>query len=400
MMAFKRIPQILLTVRPKDGDKDKKDISQLVSTRLMGLTLTDSRGFEADQLDIQLNDADGMLSLPPRGAILSLGLGWKNEPLTYKGEYTVDEVEHSGAPDSLTIRARSADLRGTLTNQQERSFHRTTLGAIVKQIAEENQLKPQISSEMANINIAHIDQANESSINLLQRLAKEHDAIATVKNGNLLFMPAGRGKTVNGKEIPVLIITRQQGDSHRFSIAEGDNYEGVKAYWHNTTTGKRGEVIWDKHSKMQKTVKPTMKKVTRVKKDSEGKSIKGKDGKSVKVTTYVKGKGRKVNQVSGTQIQSNSEKIKTLRHTYASEQSAMNAVKRHFDKLQRGVATFSLNLAVGDAELIPEMPIQLQGFKAEIDSSDWIISQVTHNVSPDSGFTTQIECELKIEEDK
>ena len=399
-MAFKRIPQILLTVRPKDGDKDKKDISQLVSTRLMGLTLTDSRGFEADQLDIQLNDADGMLSLPPRGAILSLGLGWKNEPLTYKGEYTVDEVEHSGAPDSLTIRARSADLRGTLTNQQERSFHRTTLGAIVKQIAEENQLKPQISSEMANINIAHIDQANESSINLLQRLAKEHDAIATVKNGNLLFMPAGRGKTVNGKEIPVLIITRQQGDSHRFSIAEGDNYEGVKAYWHNTTTGKRGEVIWDKHSKMQKTVKPTMKKVTRVKKDSKGKSIKGKDGKSVKVTTYVKGKGRKVNQVSGTQIQSNSEKIKTLRHTYATEQSAMNAVKRHFDKLQRGVATFSLNLAVGDAELIPEMPIQLQGFKTEIDSSDWIISQVTHNVSPDSGFTTQIECELKVEEDK
>lgn len=400
MMAFKRIPQILLTVRPKDGDRgDKKDISQLVSTRLMGLTLTDSRGFEADQLDIQLNDADGMLSLPPRGAILSLGLGWKNEPLTYKGEYTVDEVEHTGAPDSLTIRARSADLRGALTNQQERSFHRTTLGAIVKQIAEENQLKPQISSEMANINIAHIDQANESSINLLQRLAKEHDAIATVKNGNLLFMPAGRGKTVNGQEIPVLIITRQQGDSHRFSIAEGDNYEGVKAYWHNTTTGKRGEVIWDKHSKMQKTVKPTMKKVTRVKKDSEGKSIKGKDGKSVKVTTYVKGKGRKVNQVSGTQIQSNSEKIKTLRHTYASEQSAMNAVKRHFDKLQRGVATFSLNLAVGDAELIPEMPIQLQGFKAEIDSSDWIISQVTHNVSPDSGFTTQIECELKVEEE-
>lgn len=400
MLAFKRIPQILLTVRPKDGDKDKKDISQLVSTRLMGLTLTDSRGFEADQLDIQLNDADGMLSLPPRGAILSLGLGWKNEPLTYKGEYTVDEVEHSGAPDSLTIRARSADLRGALTNQQERSFHRTTLGAIVKQIAEENQLKPQISSEMANINIAHIDQANESSINLLQRLAKEHDAIATVKNGNLLFMPAGRGKTVNGKEIPVLIITRQQGDSHRFSIAEGDNYEGVKAYWHNTTTGKRGEVIWDKHSKVQKTVKPTMKKVTRVKKDNKGKSIKGKDGKSVKVTTYVKGKGRKVNQVSGTQIQSNSEKIKTLRHTYATEQSAMNAVKRHFDKLQRGVATFSLNLAVGDAELIPEMPIQLQGFKTEIDSSDWIISQVTHNVSPDSGFTTQIECELKVEEDK
>lgn len=393
-----RTPKIHLTVRPKTGGKVSY-ISTIISDRLISLTLTNYRGFDADQLDLQLDDSDGQLALPARGALLALGLGWQGEPLTFKGDYTVDEVEHSGSPDTLTIRARSADLRGALLNRFERSFHRTTIEAIVKQIAEENKLKPLVSIALANLEIEHIDQTNESSINLLQRLAEAYDAIATVKNGNLLFMPAGRGKTVNGKEIPVLIITRQQGDSHRFSIAEGDNYEGVKAYWHNTTTGKRGEVIWDKHSQIQKTIKPTMKKVTRVKKDSQGKSIKGKDGKSVKVTTYVKGKGRKVNKVSGTQIKSNSEKIKTLRHTYATEQSATNAVKRHFDKLQRGVATFSLNLAVGDAELIPEMPIQLQGFKTEIDSSDWIISQVTHNVSPDSGFTTQIECELKVEEE-
>ncbi len=39
-----------------------------VAERLMSLSLTDNRGFEADQLTITLDDADGQLQLPPRGA--------------------------------------------------------------------------------------------------------------------------------------------------------------------------------------------------------------------------------------------------------------------------------------------------------------------------------------------
>lgn len=37
-----------------------------VAERLMSLSLTDNRGFEADQLTITLDDADGQLQLPPR----------------------------------------------------------------------------------------------------------------------------------------------------------------------------------------------------------------------------------------------------------------------------------------------------------------------------------------------
>lgn len=78
----------------------------------------------------------------------------------------------------------------------------------------------------------------------------------------------------------------------------------------------------------------------------------------------------------------------------------MNACKRHFEKLQRGVATFSLNLAEGNAELIPETTVNVVGFKAEIDSNAWIVTQVTHSISENSGFTTAIECELKVAEDE
>ena len=35
--------------------------------RMMGLTLTDNRGFEADTLEITIDDTDGKIELPPRG---------------------------------------------------------------------------------------------------------------------------------------------------------------------------------------------------------------------------------------------------------------------------------------------------------------------------------------------
>ncbi|QTM01909.1 phage late control D family protein [Mannheimia sp. ZY171111] len=397
-----RTPAVSVTVRPKADKQGKgKDISTLITHRLIQLTLTDSRGFEADQLDLVLDDTDGLLELPSRGAVLSIGLGWQDTALTHKGEYTVDELTHDGPPDKVTILARSADLRGSLMNRHERSFHRTTIGKIVKQIADENKLKAMVGKEFENYEIKHIDQTNESSINLLQRLAEQFDAIATVKNGSLLFIKAGNATTASGKPLPLFMITRSSGDAHSFSIAEGDNYKAVKAYWHNTSTGKRGEVVWDENSQVKKVTKPTMRKKTKVKRGKDGKPIKGKDGKSIKETVFVQGKGRKVNQVVQSKpIESDSEKIKTLRHTYATEQSATEACKRAFSKLARGVATFSLTLAEGNAELIPELPVQVSGFKAEIDSNEWIISQVTHSLSKGGGFTTALEMELKPKEEK
>ncbi|MCT8573221.1 phage late control D family protein [Glaesserella parasuis] len=371
-----RIPAFHLTVRPnpKKSTGGTKDITTLLSQRLMNLTLTDSRGFEADQLDFTLDDTDGLLELPSRGAILSLGLGWKDEALTFKGEYTVDEVEHSGAPDCVTIRARSADLRGSLMNRHERSFHKTTLGKIVQQIADENQLQAMVGDEYKNLEIKHIDQTDESSISFLTRLAEEHDAIATVKNGRLLFIKSGKSTTASGQKLPESILTRQDGDSHRFAIAEGDNYKAVKAYWHDTATGKRGEVIIDENTEVKKVNKTTKK------------------GKVSKKQTSVIQQNKPV--------ESDNDQIKTLRHTYDTEQTALNACKRHFEKLQRGVATFSLNLAEGNAELIPEVTVSVVGFKTEIDSNAWIVTQVTHSLSADSGFTTAIECELKVTEEK
>ena len=44
---------------------DGVDISPVMASRLMSLSIKDNRGLVVDSVDIELNDADGMLSIPP-----------------------------------------------------------------------------------------------------------------------------------------------------------------------------------------------------------------------------------------------------------------------------------------------------------------------------------------------
>ncbi|EBZ6858207.1 phage late control D family protein, partial [Salmonella enterica subsp. enterica serovar Anecho] len=181
-----------------------KDVTTVLDNRLMGVTLTDNRGFEADQLDLELDDADGQIVLPRRGAVIQFALGWEGQPLFPKGSFTVDEIEHSGAPDRLTIRARSADFRATLNIRCEKSWHQTTVGEVVREIAARHNLKMAIGQDLADRPLDHLDQTNESDASFLMKLARQYGAIASVKDGNLLFIRQGQGRTASGKPLPVV----------------------------------------------------------------------------------------------------------------------------------------------------------------------------------------------------
>lgn len=336
---------------------DGKQIAENVVNRVISLTLTENRGFEADQLDIDLDDSDGMLQLPKRGAVINLALGWSGEALVDKGQFTVDEIEHTGAPDKLTLRARSADFRQTLNVGRDASYHEKTIGDIVNTVAVRNKLKVALGADMANIMIDHIDQTSESDGSFLTRLAKQVGAIATVKNGKLLFIRQGQAKTASGKAIPQAIVTRGSGDQHRFSLADRGAYTGVTAHWLNTKEPEKREQV----------------SVRRKRKDD---ATEGKQG----------------DYLMGTD-----SNVLVLGHTYATKANAERAAKAKWLQLQRGVAEFSITLAFGRADLYPEMPVKVSGYKPEIDGADWIISTITSNFG-DSGFTSSLELEVKIDD--
>ncbi|MCL1861852.1 MAG: contractile injection system protein, VgrG/Pvc8 family [Proteobacteria bacterium] len=334
-----------------------KDLTIDLAPRLMQLTLTDNPGLEADQLDLTLSDADGLLDIPARGVRLSLALGRSDMGLLDKGSYTVDEVEHSGTPDQLTIRAHSADLRESLLTKKERSWHGTTLGAIVRKIAQEHKLKPAISPELEKAEVKHLDQQSESDASFLTRLALTYDAMATVKDSVLIFYAIGRGKTINGEPLPEVTVTRASGDRHRFSVSDREGCAGVSANYYDKQAGKQGTV-----------------------------TIREQDLK----------KGQQKDNVGGN-AQAEGGKLKVLRHTYASRKNAARAAVSALKKALRGASTFSLSLALGRPDIVTELAATVSGWKPAIDGTRWRVAKVTHQLSG-SGMTTDLELELRTAE--
>ena len=89
------------------------------------------------------------------------------------------------------------------------------------------------------------------------------------------------------------------------------------------------------------------------------------------------------------------DNVFALTTIYSTKAQAMRAAKAKWDKLQRGVAEFSISLALGRADLYPETPVAVSGFKRIIDEQAWIITKVTHTLS-NNGYTTALELEVKL----
>jgi len=333
----------------------------------MSMTITDNRGFTADTIEITLDDSDGQLDMPRRGATLRALIGWQGQALVDKGTYKIDEVEHGGAPDVLTIRGKSADLRGGMNKLREQSWHQTTVSDIVSQVAARYQLTPCVGDSLKGQQIDHIDQTNESDLAFLTRLAGQCDGIATVKNGRLLFIKAGQGTTTSGQPLPAITITRRDGDQHRFSVADRDAYTGVTAYWQDNKEAEKKRV----EVKRKKKSKPSPERPLPP--------------------------GVMVNKQENELLVGSSENVKELRHVYASQANAMRAARAEWEKLQRGVADFQITLALGRPELYPEQPTTVRGFKPQIDEADWQLTQVVHDLT-NQGYTNRIQLEVKLAE--
>lgn len=310
-----------------------KDITPRVNGRLIRLGLRESRGEEADQLDVEISDHDGKMAIPPKGATIAVRLGYVGMALFDKGEFTVDETGHRGAPDVITIRARSANLGKSLRSRTSRSWHNTTLGQVVQDVAAANGLQAKVSQGLAGKAVQHVDQTNESPVHFLTRIGRQYDAVATVKKGVLLFLPISSATTATGKAMPPVLLTRRAGDQHNYNSAERDSYSGVRAYWHDPRSTERKAAI------------------------------------------------------AGTETN-----LKTLKDTYATEADALAAAQAEMGRIVRGKATLDIALATGQPALAVQTPVKVQGFKPEIDGEDWLVKTVEHDWA-DSGAVTKLEME-------
>ncbi len=149
-------------------------------------------------------------------------------------------------------------------------------------------------------------------------------------------MPVGAARTASGLALPHVTLTRADGDSHRWLEADREAYTGVRAHYHDANSAQRLDAI------------------------------------------------------VGTE-----DNLKTLRHVYADQHSALEAARSEWRRLQRGQASLSYSLARGRPELSPEQTYSLVGLKPQITDVVWLCSRVIHSLS-DSGLITSLELENQL----
>jgi phage protein D len=303
-----------------------QNITDLLRDRLLELHLSDKTGLEADTCEIRLDDRGGKLALPAKGATLAISLGWAGQGLNLLGSFKIDEVVMEGPPACVIIRGKGADLRQSAKSQRHAGYEKTTLAAIVATVAARHGWRAVCEVKAA---VARLDQVGESDLHFLTRLARLHGATATVKNGALLVLPRGAGKTASGALPPKLVLRAEQLTRYSFTFADRSGFDSVKTGSHDAGQAKLVE---------QEVANPAP----------------GRDGGAVH----------------------------SDRHPYADAATAKAAAQSRMTALNRATASGTLNL-MGRADIGAERIIGIAGLKPEVDG-DYLVESVSHSYAHDS----------------
>jgi len=310
-----------------------QDISALIQDRLLNLSLTDKAGLDSDQCEIRLDDRDGKLAFPAKGAVLKISLGWQGRGLAFMGAYSVDEIEFEGPPATLIIRGKPAEMAKQAKNPRNHAWENVSLKQIVKDIAARNHWQAVCNM---GITVPRADQVGVSDLHFLTKLARQYNATATVKDGKLIVMPRAGGKSATGKTLPSVTLTPNDVASYRFSFPDRSSIGSVKTKAHDAKTGKRIDI-----------------------------EIPNPDApEGSKSATH------------------------TDRHTYPNVAAAKAAAQSRLASLNRGTAGGNLTMQ-GRSDLAAEKNIQINGFKREVDGI-YLVESVTHSYARE-GWTTSVE---------
>ena len=312
---------------------DGKDVSKVLEQHLVNLSLTDFEAEQADVLSLTVDDKAAVV-LPRTGVKLQLKLGYREKKLINKGEFVVDTCTLLGPPSRMTITAHTLDFGAKMLKERKsRHFEEITLKSLVATLAQPHQLKPAVSKSLANQMLTHLEQHNESDIQLLTRVAQRYGALAKATQSRLLLFTRDEAKKAQGGTIPKITLKPDDVTRYQAVLLERPQYQSVKAWW----------------------------------RDLDNAAL--KEAKA--------GSGAPVYVVDG--------------HFFSemAAQRAVEAAHRRFVKIH---AELELELP-GRAELIALAPLECKGFRVGVDGL-WIITQVVHRVNK-AGFVTLVQARVK-----
>ncbi|QIH07176.1 MULTISPECIES: contractile injection system protein, VgrG/Pvc8 family [unclassified Pseudomonas] len=312
---------------------DGSDITALINDRLITLRTSDKPGMESDEFELRIDDRAQAVALPSRGASIEVFMGYSGQALARLGRYTVDEVVVSGPPDTIEIRGKASDMRGSGKTTRSGSWEDVPLQQIVRDTAARNGWTPVCP---VTTKVPRVDQLNESDFNFITRLAKQYDCTAKVADGKLLVLPRQAGQSASGKALGMVTITRRDVSRYQFRFGDRSTHKAVQTKHQDKKNGKL-----------------------------------------------------RVVDLGNDDSPDGLPPVHTDRHIYPNKSAAEQAAKARLAAFNRSTAGVRLEMP-GRTDLFAERMINAQGFKVGLDG-EYLVDSV-EQVFTQSGWSTTVEC--------
>ena len=153
------------------------NITTILRPVLIGLSISDKVGTHTDSARLDIDDSDGRIILPQKGAPVSIALGWESEGMRPVFTGTVDEVMSSGNRGSgrrLRITAKGMDTLGPAKEGQQRHWDDASIETILRDAgAFAGVTRIDIDPDLRGLTRAYFEMHDESFIAMGERLARE-----------------------------------------------------------------------------------------------------------------------------------------------------------------------------------------------------------------------------------
>lgn len=166
-----------------------KDISKDIEPSTISIAYTDTLHASSPDLDITLiNEQRKWMGdwLPGLGDRLKLSLQYKDtETVLDCGEFELDDLEYSGAPDVIKIGALATFISSSLRQKNTKAWEKITLKQVAAAIAKKNELE--LIGEVKDVSFDRLTQNEQSDLEFLVDLADDYGHVVKVEGNRLIF---------------------------------------------------------------------------------------------------------------------------------------------------------------------------------------------------------------------
>jgi phage protein D len=201
-----------------------KDISADFKKYFLDLQIIDKDGTESDELNFTISYA---IKRPQYEDKIKI---WIDD--VFYGTFLVQSTSTNHIQE-LTVRATGTNFSSTIKSKKSRNFSDTNLNEIVQKISKENGLKPKV--DFKDVSISNVIQSKESDMHFLSRMAKENNAIFSVKNNTLLFLE-------RSTKLPTFTIDLKKVSAWNITHTNTKTYSSCRAKYRTTKDNKTNTI--------------------------------------------------------------------------------------------------------------------------------------------------------------